>query len=309
MKKIEQTIDEVFGESWHLDWQELPDTCKAWLIEKNRACASGMPQEKSIDEVVGEPWYVDWSTILEKNWNQHRQTLTQLKDPKHTNIRRQKIEMLLWQNRVRTPEQREAEDYELDQALRAPARENGKLKKNKRYHELGIDLDNVSNIRPTSRSDYDWQIEERTRLNHAITNARAPLTAAKRKANELLGIYVEAEPVSTALPLGYADSVTKATHQHQIDQAKKDAPESVGQQIESGQKVAPRTKLDLQIAEIVQAVLSLNFELMRVPSGGKRRVKDICLKNRAAIGSVHVFDRAWQTASQTNKIKSSVSGS
>ena len=190
----EKTIDEIFGGSWHLDWKELPDTCKAWLIEKSSECSSSLTQESTIDEVVDQSWCVDWSSILEKDWNRHRQTLTQLDDPKHTNIRRQKAEMLLWQNRVRTPEQKEADEQELDQTLRAPAKENGKLKKNKLYCQLDTDLGNVNAIRPASMPDYDRQIEERARLNHAITSARAPLTAAKRKLDELLGIYVEEEP-------------------------------------------------------------------------------------------------------------------
>ena len=191
----EKSVDEVFGEYWHLDWQDLPDTCKAWLIEKSAACGSDTPQEKTIDKVFGESRHVDWSTILEKDWNQHRQTLTQLNNPKHTNIRRQKVEMLLWQNRVRTPEQKEADEQELDQTLRAHAKENGNLKKNKPYRRLGIDLENVTNIRPASMTDYDRQIVERTRLDQEISIARAPLTAAaKRKKEELLGIYVGSEP-------------------------------------------------------------------------------------------------------------------
>ena len=75
MKK--NSIDEVFGEYWHLDWQDLPDSCKQWLIEKNAACGSGFSE-----------------ALITGSWNRDHQNLSQLSDSEHTNTRRESVKML-----------------------------------------------------------------------------------------------------------------------------------------------------------------------------------------------------------------------
>ena len=74
------------------------------------------------------------------------------------------------------------------------------------------------------------------------------------------------------------------------------------------QKVAPRLKIDLQIDEIVQAAISLNYDLMSVPAGGKGRIEMICLANHGAINGNNAFLRAWEKATAAKKIKSVVPG-
>ena len=69
-----------------------------------------------------------------------------------------------------------------------------------------------------------------------------------------------------------------------------------------------RRKSDIQIDEIVNAALSLKFDLMSIPAGGKGRIKAICLINRGAIGSANAFRTAWRNATQAKKIKSVVPG-
>lgn len=73
------------------------------------------------------------------------------------------------------------------------------------------------------------------------------------------------------------------------------------------EKVAPKGKADLQIDEIVQAALSLDYDLMSIPAGGKGLIEAICLANKAAIRG-NAFRDAWKKATKAKKIKSAVPG-
>lgn len=73
-------------------------------------------------------------------------------------------------------------------------------------------------------------------------------------------------------------------------------------------KTFRRLKVDLQIDEIVKAAISLNYDLMSVPAGGKGRIEMICLANHGAINGNNAFLRAWEKATAAKKIKSVVPG-
>ena len=80
MKKTvpKKTIDEIFGGSWHKDWQDLPDMCKQWLIDKNsnNRHRSGMTE-----------------SLIESNWNRDR----------NSNLRQQSVELLYFRNTLLHP--------------------------------------------------------------------------------------------------------------------------------------------------------------------------------------------------------------
>ncbi len=211
-----KSIDEIFGESWHKDWQELPDTCKAWLIEKNRACGSGMPQEKTIDKVYGESRHVGWSTILEKDWNQHPQTLSQLSDPEHTNIRRQKIEMLVFKL---------SKEYPFV-ILEIERRHNTMLKAIFEYEEMLGNCD---------EAEYAQNSEERERLEERLVVRIDEEFSKARSASAIKAIEVKTEKLSRAKE--YALEQVRSRDFHSINSAANDLYEECNRiAIEDGVK-------------------------------------------------------------------------